>query len=518
MLLHNMDGNMDELEPEESFLHQSRAILYANTTLWDILVDSSNVFEDDHDSSMMLQEKRVASMIGNMEELLKAFAVFIGEICSNDGHSETTKESCSDAQNFEDTETLKGKVQLTDQLASAIQFKNRNLLIKNSMRIDLEFDKCEKSVSSTFSKFTINDNNGTYLSTYEENDLKPSDYQRNLNKIPSLSIKPEEQKSIAEELELWNCKETDENLSSMSDDVPLYSDELPFETDYNINDSMISSHTSKLSRKRKRKAGRPRGSKMKSADSTTGRFRRLGYYPDYCVSEEVYKDTIEKGSPYSCPLCQKMYKERRSLEKHFAGTVSNKCPGVPVEKPTYRLENGRYYCTQPGCEHEIATHGAKSMGVIWTHHQSEHLSKDANLPFSCDQCSKSFPLHSILASHIASTHDLKKCSQICDVCGKTIAGSKNKIKQHMLVHTGEKIKCTECDITFSRPGSLRRHMQHQHNSSPQTHFCDVCGKGWNTRSALNEHRESHHKELEENSQDLGQPVIQNYSQVNGKIS
>jgi len=100
MLLHNMDGNMDELEPEDSYMDQSRAILYANTTLWDILVDSSNVLEDDQDSSMMLQEKRVASMIGNIEELLKAFAVFIAEICSNDENSETIKESCSDAQNF----------------------------------------------------------------------------------------------------------------------------------------------------------------------------------------------------------------------------------------------------------------------------------------------------------------------------------------------------------------------------------------------------------------------------------
>ena len=149
------------------------------------------------------------------------------------------------------------------------------------------------------------------------------------------------------------------------------------------------------------------------------------------------------------------------------------------------------------------------MGVIWTHHQSEHLSKDANLPYSCDQCPKSFPLHSILASHIASTHDLKKCSQICDVCGKTIAGSKNKIKQHMLVHTGEKIKCTQCDITFSRPGSLRRHMQHQHNINPQRHFCDICGKSWNSRSALNEHRESHKTESEENLQQEGQLLTYN---------
>ena len=85
----------------------------------------------------------------------------------------------------------------------------------------------------------------------------------------------------------------------------------------------------------------------------------------------------------------------------------------------------------------------------------------------------------------------------------------------MLVHTGEKIKCTQCDITFSRPGSLRRHMQHQHNASKfQLHFCDICGKGWKTRSALNVHLESHQTQPNQQQQQT-EYMMQNYNQENG---
>ena len=63
----------------------------------------------------------------------------------------------------------------------------------------------------------------------------------------------------------------------------------------------------------------------------------------------------------------------------------------------------------------------------------------------------------------------------------------------MLVHSGQKIKCSQCDITFSRTGSLRRHMQHQHNTSKaELHFtCEICGKRWKTKSALQVHLQSH---------------------------
>ena len=498
---------MDDTRPQESWMHKQREIFYTNATLWDILVDSSNVIDDELDSSLMLQEKRIASMVCNLDELLRTFIDFIGDTCSNDEFSDEVEKSEADTQCTKETQMLNGSVQLTDRLALILKFNQKTLHIKSSNRIKSEFEKCGMTVNLIFEQFATNEvlsHDDYHSTTYEDIDLKPPSYQPCLNEESSLSIKPEGKESTNSQMNLWDHGETNENSELITEDMPLYSDDLTLEADLDINDVTIPNYTSKFSRKRPKKAGRPRGSKMKSTDSTVGRFRRLGYYPDYCVSEELYKETIEKGSPYCCPLCQKMYKERRSLEKHFAGTVNNKCPGVPVEKPTYKLEDGVYYCTQPGCEHEIAIHGAKSMGVIWTHHQSEHLSKDANLPYSCDQCPKSFPLHSILASHIASTHDLKKCSQICDVCGKTIAGSKNKIKQHMLVHTGEKIKCTQCDITFSRPGSLRRHMQHQHNINPQRHFCDICGKSWNSRSALNEHRESHKVESEENLQQEGQ--------------
>ena len=523
-------GDNKGFEDSENYLQRRRAWLYSNLSLWDILIDCSDVMEDRDESGYPLSasSKRLASIISNIDELINRFKALLSETCCSSIEKDPENDSTAtpNQDSLVDDTSTNDAVRLTANLAKMIDSENRKLKIANAAHISSEFQRCKMVMDTILDFFTAEEmGNRADVSSSEyviPDMLKDENEHGIVNSLPSLSFKHGDEDLTTNSFNLWNLGETNEMVAIVSPNVQRQSEKVSFPSEMNMNDNLMAINSKKRMKRKLHKAGRPKGSKMKSPDSMVGRFRRLGYYPDYCVSEEVYKEAIEKGSPYCCPLCEKEYKERRSLEKHFAGTVNNKCPGVPVEKPTYKLENGRYYCTQPGCNHEVAMFGAKSMGVIWTHHQGEHLSKDANLPFSCDQCPKSFPLHSILASHIASTHELKKCSQICDVCGKTIAGSKNKIKQHMLVHTGEKIKCTQCDITFSRPGSLRRHMQHQHNTSRhQLYFCDVCGKGWKTRSVLNAHLESHKKEPEpeQQRQPPAQPdrtiAMAIYSQENG---
>ena len=510
---YNVEG---EFSPSKDDLHKRRSLFYSTLSLWEILIDCSNVKDDiekEDNSTLSLNGKRLTSIICNLDTLLCKFSQFIAEVCSASKLEKLENSSEFGEGAEENIKGIKDNIHLTENISKFMGSSKTVVSITNPRRIDSEFHNCGLIMDSLLELFMIDEGERS-TNMYSAEEYDSPNMTENMNDSNNVGSKNEEKEVLPNNLNIWDHGETDLIRNLSNSDITLNSEEACLNTAIDINDDLSVTYPHKKRRKKCNKAGRPKGSKMKSPDSVVGRFRRLGYYPDYCVSEEVYNLAIEKGTPYCCPLCEKIYKERRSLEKHFAGTVNNKCPGVPVEKPTYKLELGRYYCTQPGCEHEVATHGAKSMGVIWTHHQGEHLSKDANLPFSCDQCPKSFPLHSILASHIASTHELKKCSQICDVCGKTIAGSKNKIKQHMLVHTGEKIKCSQCDITFSRPGSLRRHMQHQHQLQlkQQLHFCDVCGKGWKTRSALNTHLESHKTQSESNQQEY---MMNSYNQENG---
>ena len=68
----------DELDAGESYLYQTRSIFYSTLSLWDILVDCSNVTERAEDNAQLsLNEKRVSSMICNLDELLSKFNAFI---------------------------------------------------------------------------------------------------------------------------------------------------------------------------------------------------------------------------------------------------------------------------------------------------------------------------------------------------------------------------------------------------------------------------------------------------------
>ena len=426
--LDNTRCNVDDGSCSDNY--QKRAIFYSTVTLWDILIDSSNVMdESDGDENLSLNQKTLTSIICNIDGLISKFKAFIAEVCSDIKEVDANKQEGSTLQ---DKET-KEDVYLSETLAMLLKCGSTNISITNSSKLGSELERCTVIVDSFLQSLIIDDGgkiSKEFPPIYSQNESQDK-YDNVFGELGDLPLKHEDGADLSSNLNIWEKGDTGQFSEMVDADISLNAEERQTNPVIDTNEAAEEFHNIRKPKKKFHKAGRPKGSKMKPSNSVVGRFRRLGYYPDYCVSEDVYKEAIEMGSPYACPLCQKMYKERRSLEKHFAGTVNNKCPGVPVEKPTYILDNGRYYCTQSGCDHEVATHGAKSMGVIWTHHQSEHLSKDANLPFNCDQCPKAFPLHSILASHIASTHELKKCSQICDVCGKTIAGSKNKIKQQV---------------------------------------------------------------------------------------
>ena len=67
------DGN--GFEDAASYLQRRRAWLYSNLSLWDILIDCSDVMEDRDETGYPLSasSKRLASIISNIDELINRF-------------------------------------------------------------------------------------------------------------------------------------------------------------------------------------------------------------------------------------------------------------------------------------------------------------------------------------------------------------------------------------------------------------------------------------------------------------
>ena len=75
---------------------------------------------------------------------------------------------------------------------------------------------------------------------------------------------------------------------------------------------------------------------------------------------------------------------------------------------------------------------------------------------TCATCGKMFPSAGRLALHMNVHKDEKERPYKCDVCEKGFSAPAS-LKNHKLLHTGEKFKCEYCDYTAVQKGNLKSH-------------------------------------------------------------
>ena len=89
------------------------------------------------------------------------------------------------------------------------------------------------------------------------------------------------------------------------------------------------------------------------------------------------------------------------------------------------------------------------------------------------------------------TEDYSK-SHNCETCGKQLR-SISGLKQHLLIHTGEKPHvCYVCHKLFRQKGDLNRHLRI--HSGQRTHVCQICEKRFTHKCQLRNHMEANHME------------------------
>uniref|UniRef100_A0A1A9X307 C2H2-type domain-containing protein n=1 Tax=Glossina brevipalpis TaxID=37001 RepID=A0A1A9X307_9MUSC len=204
----------------------------------------------------------------------------------------------------------------------------------------------------------------------------------------------------------------------------------------------------------------------------------------------------EKPS-YSCLLCPKSYRKRKSLLDH------------------YKIHPG--YC------HDCGKPNGTSLEEIIHHNRTMHAKE---YPFVCETCGESYSRRQQFHAHVEShnkkdikTYSCHECGQkfthkkmhqqhlddtghkadgaICEVCGDEFP-SKNALYQHIMrVHKKDNFfECHICQNRFTLKANLERHVQ-LHTEIKRTYVCDICGSSYFTYPALKDHYSNAHTDASE---------------------
>ena len=106
--------------------------------------------------------------------------------------------------------------------------------------------------------------------------------------------------------------------------------------------------------------------------------------------------------------------------------------------------------------------------------------------FFCDKCGKEFMHRHALRGHVSYAH-----SEIvqCDFCDYSCP--KKKLKRHMIKHQEPTFGCGSCGKMLKTKQSLIAHEREHAGIRP--YECNVCGKRFSEKAAVNQHKRLVHK-------------------------
>lgn len=201
--------------------------------------------------------------------------------------------------------------------------------------------------------------------------------------------------------------------------------------------------------------------------------------PASAILSEVLKSAKSESGSWVCSICNKSFRNRRTLKLHVRRQShlnlhgKGMTPGKVSRQPILRLKKDN---TAEDGDDEDAKLVARAQCV------------DGR--WACEICKKTFADRTTLKLHIR-VHlgiNLKQCT----LCPKGFA-KQSFLDFHMKSHEAKSYPCQKCDTVFNSKQELRDHTNdvHKVEKPPKTYMCEVCSKVFNRVNTLNQHRITH---------------------------
>lgn len=209
------------------------------------------------------------------------------------------------------------------------------------------------------------------------------------------------------------------------------------------------------------------------------------------------------GSKYKRQSRQEEDRERKSvtLQENTKGKLLSLSYSIPKTRPVAVVQRWCHLCRDRFVSlrllnwHMIEVHEQMyqcdicgdtlaSRETLRRHKSVQH--SDADKPFKCSQCTKSFLFRSHLASHVR-THSTEH-RHVCPAgkCGRKFK-HKGDLKHHFIAKhesPDQKLKCAKCPLTFQTNKLLKLHaVIHE----PPARRCQYCEEVFHWHSQLRNH-------------------------------
>lgn len=243
---------------------------------------------------------------------------------------------------------------------------------------------------------------------------------------------------------------------------------------------------------------------------------------DNKIENSILKSRIRRSvekmqiqNQYHCDRCSKFFYTKASLKKHIFivhddmfSNINDKNNTIAFHTKIHStndksnklikksFKNNDQKCIKNG----YYTCDVCSQIFLKRHSFTRHVNLHTSNRYDCDECKKTFTSEQVL-----NTHKIRKHKELpknvfylngrkylkCDLCSFTCRNEKNKMEEHMRVHTGEKpFTCELCGKQFRTKALLRVHRRFVHEGIKE-HACDICGRCFSNKRYTEEHRRIH---------------------------
>ncbi|XP_068135723.1 GDNF-inducible zinc finger protein 1 [Hyperolius riggenbachi] len=126
------------------------------------------------------------------------------------------------------------------------------------------------------------------------------------------------------------------------------------------------------------------------------------------------------------------------------------------------------------------------------HDDDEDNSQSADKGVECPICGENFVDEKAYLKHSKQNHGGTEEIYQCDTCNQTFANKCNLKSHQRHVHSSERhFPCELCGKKFKRKKDIKRHILQVHEGGGERHFCQECGKGLSSKTALRLHERTH---------------------------